>query len=128
MKYLLDVNALIAWWHHTHPKHVIFHAWEKKAGAGFANLATCATAELGFLRISMQVYRYTLAEAQNALAQLKQKAGGFIADCPPPKLAAWSTTASKTTDAYLCQLARAHGLQLATFDSGIKDAAAYLIS
>jgi len=126
MKYLLDVNALIAWWHHTHPKHVTFHAWEKKAG--FANCATCATAEMGFLRISMQVYRYTLDEAQTALAQLKQKAGGFIADAPSPNLPAWSDTGAKITDAYLCQLARAHGMQLATFDSRIKDAAAYLIS
>ena len=126
MKYLLDVNALVAWWHHTHPKHPVFHAWEKKTG--FANVATCATAELGFLRITMHVYRYTLVEAQNALAQIRQKAGGFIADAPSPNLAPWSTTAAKTTDAYLCQLAHAHGMRLATFDYGIKDAAAFLIS
>jgi predicted nucleic acid-binding protein len=126
MKYLLDVNTLIAWWHHTHPKHAVFHSWEKKAG--FASMATCATVELGFLRISMHVYRYRLAEAETALARLKQKAGSFIADAPSPKLPAWSDTGSKTTDAYLCQLAHAHGMRLATFDYGIKDAAVFLIS
>lgn len=126
MKYLLDVNALVAWWHHTHPKHKAFHAWEKKTQ--FGHLATCATVELGFLRVSMHVYQYSLANAQHALAAMKNKIGGFIADCPPPKLAAWTDTAAKTTDAYLCQLAAAHKLQLATFDSGIKDSAALLIS
>jgi predicted nucleic acid-binding protein len=125
MKYLLDVNALMAWWHYTHPKHDPFHAWEKKTG--FANFATCATVELGFLRISMHIYRYTLADAQNALVHIKRETGGYIADCPSPKLPAWSTTAAKTTDAYLCQLAAAHKLRLATFDNGIKDPAAFLI-
>lgn len=126
MKYLLDVNALVAWWHHTHPRHSVFHAWGKKAR--FSNLATCAHAELGFMRISMQVYRYTLADAQSALAQMMKKTGGRIADCPPPLLAAWASTGAKTTDAYLCQLAAAHKMQLATFDSGIKDSVAFLIS
>lgn len=126
MKYLLDVNALLAWCHARSQHNTGFHKWAAKTG--YQNLYTCAIVELGFLRLSMHVYGLALADAQEALAQLKQKSGGYIADCPSPKLPAWSATAAKTTDAYLCQLAAAHKLQLATFDNGIKDATAFLIS
>ena len=126
MKYLLDVNALLAWGQIRSQHNARFHKWAAKVA--HQNLRTCATVELGFLRISMQAYGLSLGEAQTALAYLKRQAGGFIADAPSPNLAEWSTTASKTTDAYLCQLAHAHGMQLATFDNAIKDTAAYLIS
>lgn len=125
MKYLLDVNALIAWRHSQHTHHGRFHTWA--ARAGFSNFRTCAYSELGFLRISMQAFGLTLAEANKSLGYIRKLAGGYIADCPPPKLAAWAATAPKTTDAYLCQLAFTHKLQLATFDSGINDASAFLI-
>ncbi len=46
MKYLLDVNALIAWRHANAHGHAAFHAWAK--ADGFKALATCAHAELGF--------------------------------------------------------------------------------
>jgi len=126
MKYLLDVNALLAWCHVRSQHNVKFHNWAAKAG--YENFWTCVIVELGFLRVSMHIYGHSLAEAQNALAQIKQKAGGYIADAPSPNLAPWAATAAKTTDAYLCQLARAHGMHLATFDNGIKDATAFLIS
>jgi len=126
MNYLLDVNALLSWGHARAQHNTRFHEWAAKIGQ--QNLYTCAIVELGFLRISMQVYGLPLDEAQAALAQLKQKAGGFIAEAPSPALPAWSSTGSKTTDAYLCQLAGTHRMRLATFDNGIKDATAYLIS
>ncbi len=81
--------------------------------------ATCAHTELGFIRISLQVFGDTLAEAQTQLAAMKREAGGFVAEAPPPKLPAWATTAAKTSDAYLSQVAAAAGLTLATFDRGI---------
>jgi predicted nucleic acid-binding protein len=126
MKYLLDVNALIAWRYVAHVHHSTFHRWAVKVG--FANLHTCAHTELGFLRVSMQTIGCTRQEADTGLAMIRKQAGGFVAECPPPKLAAWANTGSKTSDAYLCQLAAANKLQLATFDNGIKDAAVFLIS
>jgi len=48
VKYLLDVNALLAWWHADAEDHAAFHAWAAKAG--FQSLATCALAELGFIQ------------------------------------------------------------------------------
>ncbi len=120
MKYLLDVNALIAWRHATADGHARFHAWAKTEG--FDTLATCAQAELGFLRVSMQVFRLSLAEAQAALADMKKHAGGFIATAPSPQLDSWAAKPAQTSDAYLSQIAAANGLSLATFDTGIPGA------
>jgi predicted nucleic acid-binding protein len=120
VKYLLDVNALIAWRHSTAHGHARFHAWATVTG--LASLATCAHTELGFLRVSMQVFRLTLAEAQTALADIKRQTGHFAEIAPPPKLAPWANTAAKTSDAYLVQLAAAAGLELATLDTGIPGA------
>ncbi len=125
MKYLLDVNALVAWEHAGSPHHAIFHAWAKKAGR--RNLGSCALVELGFLRVSMQVFGYTVEQAQEALAAMKPHLGGFVEQAPSPRLPGWATTAAKTTDAYLVQVATAQGLQLATFDAALSDPAALLI-
>ena len=76
MKYLLDVNALLAWRHPAAQSHDVFHAWALRAGLG--ELATCAHSELGFLRISMQAFGYSKAEAEQAL-----EAGG-VAERPRP--------------------------------------------
>jgi predicted nucleic acid-binding protein len=54
MKYLPDVNALLAWGHATHPHHARLHAW--KAGKKASDLATCAISDLGFIRITAQAY------------------------------------------------------------------------
>ena len=116
-KYLLDVNALVAWGQQRSPQHPVFHAWAKREG--FAGLATCAQVELGFIRISMQVFGDSLEDAQVQLAAIKRVTGEFVAIAPSPKLAAWSIRASLTSDAYLAQVATAAGLTLATFDNSI---------
>ena len=120
MKYLLDVNALMAWSHPTVAEHGRFHAWAK--AAGFDALATCAHVELGFIRVTMQTLHLSLADAHRALAEMKKHTGGFIATAPSPALAPWARTAAKTSDAYLVQLAESAGLKLATFDTGIPGA------
>ncbi len=126
MTYLLDVNALLAWEHRNSPHHATFHAWAKRVGR--ANLWTCGLTELGFLRVSMQVFGYNLAQATDALAVLKRHVGGFVREAPSPRLPAWSSTPAKTSDAYLTQVARENKMQLATLDAGIKDTVAVLIS
>jgi predicted nucleic acid-binding protein len=125
MIYLLDVNALLAWRHSRAPHHDAFHSWAARVGP--TNLRTCAHAELGFIRVSMQVFAYTLHQAQDALASIKGEAGGFVKTAPSPRLAAWADTAARTADAYLAQIARTNGLRLATFDAGIKDPVTELI-
>jgi len=126
MKYLLDVNALVAWAHSgTADKHARLHAWKARINA--SDLGTCAICDLGFLRISMSAYGYDLASAESALDKIRATATAYIADLPPPRLARWVLSHKHTTDAYLCQLAAAHGMKLATFDEAIKDSAAFLI-
>lgn len=125
MKYLLDVNALLAWEHGNSPHHAAFHGWARLVGR--ENLWTCALSELGFLRVSMQVFGYSLHQASGALTVLKQNAGGFIEIAPSPRLPAWSLNAARTSDGYLTQIARENKMRLATFDTGIEDAAAELI-
>jgi predicted nucleic acid-binding protein len=122
--YLLDVNALVAWHHAGSPHHARFHAWA--AGIGRSNLRTCALTELGFIRVSMQVFGYTRQQAAAELLAMKQGIG-FIEHAPSPKLPSWVTTAARTSDGYLVQIAAAAGITLATFDAGIKDAAVALI-
>lgn len=120
MKFLLDVNALVAWHHPSAQGHASFHAWA--VAQGFSQLVTCAQSELGFIRVSMQAYRFSLDQTQTALAEMKRAVGGFVVAAPPPRLAAWSTTAARTSDAYLAQVAAANGMKLATFDTGIPGA------
>ncbi len=120
MKYLLDVNALIAWGQQRAPQHAQFHAWA--AGHGLKELVTCAHSELGFLRISMQVFGDSLTDAQTQLKALKGAAGGFLEAAPSPNLPPWARRAADTTDAYLMQVAASAGLELATFDTGIPGA------
>jgi len=127
MNYLLDVNALIAW-HHPDPadRHERVHAWWARVKP--SELSTCAIVDLGFLRVSMRIYGYDRETARDALELVKRDVTGYVGNLPPPRLARWVLSHKQTTDAYLCQLAAAHGLQLATFDNGIKDKAAFLIS
>ena len=125
MRYLLDVNALLAWEHGSSPHHGTFHAWAKVVGS--ENLWTCALCELEFLRVSMQVFGYSLHQATGALKVMKQSAGGFVGVAPSPQLPAWSVNASRTSDGYLAQIARENDMRLATFDACIKDAVAELI-
>jgi predicted nucleic acid-binding protein len=119
VRYLLDVNALIAWHHANAQDHAAFHAWRKANARG--TLLSCAITELGFVRVSMQVFRYDPARAYAALAQMKPYLR-FAAELPPPRLPAWTTTAARTTDAYLSQVAAHHDARLATFDTGIPGA------
>ena len=120
MTYLLDVNALIAWWHEGSPHHETFHRWVQQVGV--ASLRTCAISELGFLRVSMQVFGCSPSEAQNALILMKRQVGGFVAEAPSPRLPGWTSVAAHTTDAYLLQVAAAAGHQLASFDNAIPGA------
>ena len=120
MSFLLDVNVLIAWAHPNAQGHAAFHAWRRAHAT--VPLVSCAITELGFLRVSMVAFHYDAAQAAAALARLRAQMGKYAAELPPPRLSAWATTASRTTDAYLAQIAGHHGAELATFDKGIPGA------
>ncbi len=120
MKYLLDVNALIAWSQQRAPHHGRFHDWA--ATVGTEEMVSCAHVELGFIRVSMQAFGDTLPEAQAQLTAMKRSLGGFVSEAPAPRLPAWAKTAARSSDGYLVQLAGSAGLTLATFDASIPGA------
>lgn len=126
MKYLLDVNALIALGHLEHEHHERVARWLRMERS--SPLLTCSITELGFVRILAQApsYGFTIAHAQSLLRQIKESPGysfTLIADAQDAsQLPAWVRSSRQTTDGHLVQLASAHGAMLATLDAKITGA------
>lgn len=129
MKYLLDVNTLVALGFVEHEFYERVYGWVLGLGeSGVAELATCSITETGFVRISAQVSRYglTVLEARSVLLRLKASRAlkfTFIADDQDiSQLPDWVSTPKQITDGHLVQLARANGGVLATLDRKIPGA------
>jgi predicted nucleic acid-binding protein len=126
MKYLLDVNALVAFGVLPHQFHARVVAWLKAENN--PALLTCSITELGFVRVLAQAstYGYTVPEAQTLLLQLKRNTivpVNFVPDANDiSRLPGWVKTSKQTTDGHLVALAVAHGAVLATLDGGIQGA------
>lgn len=124
MKYLLDVNALLAAIIQNHASHTLLDSWVQGK-----ELAVCPLSELGFLRIATHpnAYNLKMTVARNALESfITNNHTGFVpADLPA--LRASATKSADVTDTYLAELASRHNLKLATLDAGIKHSAAELI-
>ena len=130
MKYLLDVNALVAFGFFDHVFHQQLARWVRYLGA-LANdpeLATCAITELGFVRILAQAPQYglTVNEARTLLGRMKTEGGlkfSFVADDQDAsRLPGWVKMPKQVTDGHLVQLAKANGGVLATLDRNIPGA------
>ena len=124
MKYLLDVNALVALGFLQHEFHERVATWVRRSIAkGTVELATCSITELGFVRILVQApqYGFAVSQARDLLLQLKAASAlKFIPDDHDiSNLPAWVKTAKQTTDGHLAQLAKAKGAILATLDNRI---------
>ncbi len=126
MRYLLDVNALVALGFLQHEFHQRVAHWVRAlASKGTLELATCSITELGFIRVLAQApqYGFTVSNARSLLLRLKT--GNtlkftFISDGHDVShLPAWVKTPRQTTDGHLAQLARANGAILATLDARI---------
>jgi uncharacterized protein len=119
MKYLLDVNVLLAaiWSHHPH--HDSAFAW--LAGK---EVSLCPISELGFLRISSnrKLFNTPMDRVREMLVKFStERKAERIAD-DLPALDCSPKTSEQVTDSYLSALAAKHGLKLATFDQGIPSA------
>lgn len=129
MKYLLDVNALVALGLIQHEFHDRVASWLRTER--FPALATCSITELGFVRVLSQApaYSFTIVQARTLLLRLKKASASaltFISDDHDiSHLPAWVKTPKLTTDGHLVQLADANGAVLATLDERIPGA--YLI-
>jgi uncharacterized protein len=129
VKYLLDVNALVAFGFFEHVFHERLARWVRSLAArDDENLATCAITELGFVRILAQAPQYglTVNEAKLLLGRMKSEGGvrfSFVADDQDAsRLPSWVKTPKQIGDGHLMQLARANGAVLATLDRNIPGA------
>jgi uncharacterized protein len=129
MRYLLDVNLLVAWgWvdHVDHDRAATWVARTKLIRGTF--LLTSAIPQLGFVRVSVQraAGSLTLSEAAEVLFSMVKSLGqkhAFIPDnIDSTSWPAWCRQASRSTDAHLLLLAEAHQARLATLDTGIPGA------
>ncbi|PYU29606.1 MAG: VapC toxin family PIN domain ribonuclease [Acidobacteria bacterium] len=129
MKYLLDVNALLALSFIEHQFHRRVATWVRiLAEEGTTELATCSITELGLIRIVVRApqYGFTVPQARSLLRRLKAASTlnfTFIADNHDiSHLPDWVSTPKQITDGHLAQLARANGAILATLDRKISGA------
>jgi hypothetical protein len=129
MKYLLDVNALVALGFLHHEFHDRVALWIRSEKS--PELLTCSITELGFVRVLAQApgYAFSTQQARGLLMKLKNNRViplAFVADENDiSKLPAWVKAPKQTTDGHLLQLAFAKGAALATLDRAIPGA--YLI-
>jgi uncharacterized protein len=123
MRYLLDVNALVALGFIQHEFHERVASWVR--AEQFPSLATCSTTELGFVRVLSQApaYGFTIAQARTLLLRLKKASPLTLAFIPDDHdvshLPAWVKSPKQTTDGHLVRLASAHSAVLATLDESI---------
>jgi predicted nucleic acid-binding protein len=129
VRYLLDVNALVALGLLEHEFHERVALWVRSLADGTSyELLTCAITELGFVRVLSQAPHYglTVAQSKALLVRLKsQKAVpfGFIADDHDiARLPTWVKSGRQTTDGHLAELAKAHDSVLSTLDERIPSA------
>ncbi|MEO5858228.1 MAG: hypothetical protein ABIR33_04680 [Pyrinomonadaceae bacterium] len=123
MRYLLDVNALIALGIDHHIFHTRVENWVASfSKEGIPKMATCC------VRIASQVHTYSisLAQAKTLLKEMKKAARfdfRFIPDGNDiSRLPNWVNLSKQTTDGHLFQLSRSNRAVLATLDEGIPNA------
>jgi predicted nucleic acid-binding protein len=126
MRYLLDVNLLVAWGWADHADHDRVAGWIGQVKRiRSARLFTSPIPELGFVRVSVQRAggRVSPAEAGRTLAGMLASLGphhGFLPDDQPATdWPDWCRGPGQTTDAHLVSLATRHQAKLATLDTAI---------
>ena len=129
MRYLLDVNSLLALVVLEHEFHSLVAGWVERLGtSGVPEMATCSITELGFVRVLGQAQQYgsSVAQAREILLKVKNSDGVswiFIPDDRDiSRLPRWVRTPKQTTDGHLAELARANEAVLATLDRRIPGA------
>lgn len=126
MRYLLDVNALIAYGFRRHDFHGRVGSWMR--ARRHDQFLTCSITELGFVRIlgNIRTCGMHVARARELLLDLKTRRAmplAFISDGNDlASLPRWVETPSQITDGHLSQLAINNDAVLATLDQGIPGA------
>jgi predicted nucleic acid-binding protein len=124
MRYLLDVNALIALGHTAHLLHQQALDWYRGAIETTTGIHTCSITELGFVRIAVATgLQPDIESAIGALDALKSSSKVpfelISDDVPAARLPAFVKKPQSVTDGHLLELARKNSLRLVTLDRGI---------
>ncbi len=127
MRWLLDVNTLIALAHQGHADHLRVIGWFASLLGTEARLGTCAITEVGFVRVSIQAgFENTAPDASETLHGLKKSSRipfDLISDSlGADRLPSFVLGAKHVTDGHLLELAKEFSMQLATLDKGIPGA------
>lgn len=129
MKYLLDVNSLLALGVLNHEFHSRVVGWvDRLATKSIPELATCSITELGFVRVLGQAEQYgsSVTQARELLLRLKNSkwiSCTFIPDFNDiTHLPKWVRSPKQTTDGHLVELAKTNEAVLATLDRRIPGA------
>ena len=124
MRYLLDVNLMIAAIWKTHADHGRADGWIQGQ-----ELASCAITDLGFLRLSThpKVMNADMVSARKLLEDFHAKCRLETIACDFPVLKSSPKKSDDVTDFYLADLAHSAGMKLATLDTRIRHPAIELI-
>lgn len=126
MKYLIDVNLLIAGIVQTHSQHARASGW-----LSGKQIVLCPIVELGFIRISTNQKSgigLTMERVREVLEKFAaERAVERIFD-DLPALQSQPRTSEEVTDHYLANLAGKHNFKLATLDGRLKHPSAELVS
>ena len=127
MKYLLDVNLLVALGHTGHIHHGRASAWLRSLKPATEGLGTCAITELGFVRVSVPAgLQVDVGSARTAFAKMKKtspvKFEFFVDSIGVDCLPAYVKKPADITDGHLLELAKNSHIVLATLDDRIPGA------
>jgi predicted nucleic acid-binding protein len=127
MRYLLDVNALVALAHTGHALHRKAVNWFSSALSSARGFHTCSITELGFVRVSVQTgLQPDVETAKRALGALKASSSvrfELVADdLGAAQLPPFVKRPHAITDGHLLELARRNSMQLVTLDQNIPKA------
>jgi len=125
MRYLFDVNALLALGLLEHEFHPRVRGW---VGLENRDIATCSITELGFVRVlsNARPYGLSVAEALSLFQGLKSSKNftlSFIGDhLGAANIPRWVRNSSQLTDGHLLELAASSGAVFATLDANVPGA------
>ena len=127
MKWLLDVNALVALAHEGHAEHSRVISWFASMIGSEATLATCAITEIGFVRVSIQAgFEDNAPDASETLRGIKASSRIPFELVPDhlgaDRLPSFVLGSRQVTDGHLMELAAEFSMQLATLDMAIPGA------
>ena len=130
MRFLLDVNVLVALAFPTHASHRAAHEWFRQEPDRL--WATCPLTQAGFLRVASRALGGSRKAVRNALAGLEEDCRNHNNEFWPADVdlrdlsdsqRARLTGHNQIADMQLLLLAHRHRGQLATFDTGLRELA-----